>query len=50
MVLSLLGLLDVIAALVALYSINFGGLQQVAYVLLVVVMLKGLWSLISALK
>ena len=50
MVFSWLGLLDVIAALVALYTINFGGLTSIAYILLIFVMLKGLWSLISALK
>ena len=47
MLLLLLGALDVITALIAMYSINFGGLTILSNTLLVIILIKGLWSLFS---
>lgn len=50
MFLSALGILDALAGIIGLYAIYFGGLKDLAYTLLVVVMLKGVWSIISGLQ
>ncbi|HLE06953.1 MAG TPA: hypothetical protein VI790_06370 [Candidatus Nanoarchaeia archaeon] len=49
MFLSFLGLMDILTALIALFSIYFGGLREVSYILLVILMCKGLWSMFAAL-
>ncbi len=48
--LSILGILDVLAAIIALYSISYGGAQGLAQSLLVILLLKGVWSIMSALN
>lgn len=47
---TLMSLIDILAAMVALYAINFGGLEALAYVLLVFLFFKGLYSLMSTLR
>ena len=49
MFLSILGIIDVLAGIIGLYAIYIGGLKDLAYILLLTVMFKGVWSIISGL-
>ena len=50
MFLSLLGIIDALAGIIALYAIYFGGLKDLAYVLLMFVMFKGVWSVMMGMQ
>ncbi len=47
MLLFLLGLIDVLAALLAMYTINFGALALLSTFFLAIILIKGIWSVLS---